>query len=334
MTRPPDHDEYRRRKELAGVGFKQSLEAQPLANDRYRGGWLDLSTFALLHPTSHIRLTDAVVDYNPYRQYKYRMSLPALEYRKLTEVTFCERQSVEATDRYTDLHDRSRAVEIESEPLVVTYGIDETFWQSLATFEFANRGYIVFPEAISDRWTFGCPDLTCFRLGQIQEVLSDIGIVPGGASLPEIELRAEYGEYEPTDVDAGETVGVVEAKGEGKAKKGKRELVDKRGRRKEPYLEGEAVECGWVIAPNATKKMRSWSTKVGGVTWENQEVRYFDSPAQAVDQEQLTEQTSLAKRYVLDLVLRRWELPCTLETAIEICLDNPEELYTYARQSQ
>jgi hypothetical protein len=123
MTRPPNHDEYRRRKELAGVGFKQSLEAQPLANDRYRGGWLDLSTFALLHPTSHIRLAEAVINYNPYRQYKYRMSLPVLEYRKLTEVTFCERQSVEATDRYTDLHDRSRAFEIGSDPLVVTYGM-------------------------------------------------------------------------------------------------------------------------------------------------------------------------------------------------------------------
>lgn len=328
MTRPPTSKDVQKYRRHAAVGFEETLGTHTTDQSTHTGDWLPIATFALLHQRSHICLDSGVRSTTEQVRYKFRESPPPIEYPSLTQIQFIERQSIRATDKYDSIADHASQTDADQRPRVITYGLTERFWQALGAFELAKQGYIVFPEALSNRWGYGCPDLTCFQLGRLQEVLADLGIIPGGAPIQEIELRTVYENYLSTSITATNMVGVAEAKGDGKARSGRRELEDYRNSRKPPYLDGQAIEKGWLLAPNATEEIRVEDGKIGGVTWEDGQSIYVEPPECATDEDESSAAVRIAKRMVLDIVLRRQKLSGSLESTIEDCLTDPEHLYS------
>lgn len=328
MTRPPTFEDVQKCRKRATVGFEETLGARRTDQATYTGEWLPIATFALLHQNSFVCLDNEVHSTTEGARYKFRESLPSIEYPNLTQIQFKCSQSVEATKKYDSIADHANQVDDDQRPKVIVYGLSERFWQALGAFEIAKQGYIVFPEGLSNRWGYGCPDLTCFQLGRLQEVLADLGIVPGGAPIQEIELRTAYENFASTSITATNMVGVAEAKGDGKAKKGRRELEDYRNSRKSPYLEGRTIEKGWLLAPNASEEIQAEDSKIGGVTWEDGQSIYIEPSKCDIDEDESSAAVRTAKRMVLDIVLRQNELSGSLESTIEDCLADPERLYS------
>jgi hypothetical protein len=309
------------------TGICETLQIESESKNTYKGGWFEISTFALAHPNSYIRTTDGVYRGQNFGRYRYNDPLPGIQWRNLFQINIHERQSVESTKKYQDLQSHASSIDTEQVPQLITYGPDETFWQALSTFELAQNDYIVFPEALSGRWTHGIPDLSCFHLGELQRVLADLGVVPGGASLEEIELRAKYDMYESTQTEVNTTVGVVEAKREESASDGRRQLASSRGRNKPPYLDGSAIEKGWLVSPNATRIIESNDSAIGGVTWESGDVVYIEPSEQDANPTAKNSVLNDAKYVVLHTVLQYQELPHSLRETIGRCIEEPEYLY-------
>lgn len=327
MTRGPDWQDVTHRRQLASVGLTETLNLEKTKQTMFSGGWLPISTFAFFHQNSYFSIGDSVIGTDEAPRFRYQEPLPPVGLEEIERLRFYERDSILAADKYRSLEDHAQTVETDA-PTVITYGFDETFWQALGAFEIAANEYIVFPEALSGRWTHGIPDLTCFQLGHLQEVLADIGLVPGGATLEEIELRSMYDKFDPTTIDVENSVGVAEAKGHGKASDGVRELTSHRGSRtKSPYLEGGSIQHGWLISPEAGTTIQSAQDSIGGVTWSEDGVMYQSPPKQAAQNNQQKSAARTAKRLVLDRVLRHQVLSASLNETIEACLKDPEHLY-------
>lgn len=327
MTQPPDWREVQKRRQLATTGLTETLDLSQKEENIYIGNWLPITTLALHHSHSYFHVGDAITSTTESSRFQYRQSLPPIDFTNITSVIFHEQQSIQSTKKYDTLADHARTID-PAKPAVITYGTGESFWQALGAFEIADRDYIVFPEALSGRWTVGVPDLTCLRLGTIHEILADVGVVPGGAPLQEIELRAKYDEYEPKTVEVDDIVGVAEAKRDSSTSNGIRELASHRGRNKSAYLDGRAVEQGWIVSPNAEIAIHSQREEIGGVTWSDEGAVYFEPPRQEARTDERGKATQTAKRLVLDVVLRHQELPDSLDTTIETCLSDPEHLYS------
>jgi hypothetical protein len=330
MGQPPTSEEVVHRKELASIGFGETLNLEKVGRDTYEGNWVNIATFALLHPHSYFCVANGVYSTDELRRFKYREQLPNIDFAEITTIEFNEKQSIEATKKYGLLSDHASQTDSNRRPTVLTYGTDETFWQALGAIELAKQGYIVFPEALSRRWTHGVPDLTVFRLGGLQETLADIGLIPGGAPLQAIQLRAIYRQYDSTEINADETIGAVEAKNEGKGQQGIRELIEYRtsSRDAKPYLDGDIIEYGWLVSPMAQEERSLEDTEVGVVTWDKDQALYFSPQQQRVNVDRQLEEIRAAKRFVLDTVLRHYDTPYSLETTIENSLYEPERLYS------
>jgi len=312
---------------MATVGLTETLNLEKAEQTMFDGDWLSIAAFALLHQNSYFSVDDSVISTDEGDRFRYQEPFPPVDLKEIDRLQFEETQSILATDKYQSLTDHAHTVDRASSA-VITYGTGETFWQALGAFEIAAKEYIVFPEALSGRWTHGIPDLTCFRLGKLQKVLANIGIAPGGATLQELELRSMYDEYDSKTIDIGESVGVAEAKGHDKASKGVRQLTRYRGsKKKQPYLDGRAIQHGWLVSPEATTSLRSACETIGGVTWNQNGVTYQSPPKQATQINQQGRATRAAKRLVLDRILRYQELPESLSETTEACLDDPEHLY-------
>jgi len=326
MTRAPDWQEVKHRRQMATVGLTETLNLEKIEQTVFSGNWLLITAFAFLHQNSYFSVGDSVISTDELNRFPYQEPLPPVGLEEVDRLRFEERQSILATDKYRSLSDHASTVDTTA-PTVITYGTDETFWQALGAFEIAADDHIVFPEALSRRWTHGTPDLTCFRLGRLQNVLADIGFAPGGATLQELELRSVYDEYNSKPIDVEDSVGVAEAKGHGKASNGVRQLTRYRSNGKQPYLDGGAIKHGWLVSPEATAALTSARETVGGVTWNKNGVTYQSPPSQTMQINQQERATQTAKRLVLDRILRHQELPKSLNETIEACLNDPEHLY-------
>jgi hypothetical protein len=327
MSRPPDWEDVQKREQFASIGLTETLRVESTGRNTYVGDWLSIATFAHLHRNSYICTDDDVIPTNYTSRYRYADPLAAVEFDQMKQIRFKEKQSISATKKYDSLIDHARTLDT-SQPTIVTYGTDESFWQALGAFEIADRDYIIFPEVLSRRWTVGIPDLTCFKLGDIQDVLADIGIIPGGAPLIEIELRAKYTKYTSTKACSNECIGVAEAKRDGSSRDGVRELVDRRNSNKPPYLSKGSIERGWIVSPNAGQLLRSNRDEIGGVTWDSEGSTYIEPPRKKGQTEDQEVMIRMAKRIVLERVLRYQQLSESLEQMIEKCIDDPEHLYT------
>jgi len=195
--------------------------------------------------------------------------------------------------------------------------------------EVANHNYIVFPETITGGWTGATrPDGTAFRLGEIQNVLADIGFVPGGVTLPELELRAALDRRDPTTIEVDDALGVIEAKSKANGSDGWRELADHRGGSNggRAYVDFPAVDRGWLVVPLDATRLENVD-RIGGVTWTESGVQYFEpSEVDAADREQ-SYWIDLATNIVLVTILRYQELSGSLSETVEACRTNPDMLY-------
>lgn len=330
MGQAPTSEEVAHRKELASIGFGETLNLESVGRDTYEGNWVNIATFALLHPHSYFCVSNAVYSTDELRRLKYREQPPTINFDEMTTIEFNEKQSIEATEKYDSLSGHASQTDSNRRPTVLTYGTDEAFWQALGAIELAKQGYIVFPEELSRRWTHGVPDLTVFKLGRLQEILADIGLISGGAPLQEIQLRTIYRQYDPTQINAGETIGAVETKKEGKSQQGIRELIEYRTSRREakPYLDGDIIEYGWLVSPMVQEERSLEDTEVGVVTWDKNQALYFSPHEQRVNVDKQAEKIRAAKRFILDAVLRHYDTPSSLESTIQNSLYKPKRLYS------
>ena len=330
--RPPNYEEVRRIESLADMGLQETLGFDPTGNRlTYHGDWLSVAVFGLSNATCFFVPNDGVVGTNPHLRYRYHDSLPDINYKQYDKVRFHNIETIVAKETFDSFEDE--AADREGDPRLLVYGPKESFWQQLACLRLAEQGYVVFPESLSQRWTHGIPDLTCFQLGRLQEVLADIGVIPNGAALVEAELRSKYNLFEPQEIEADSSIGAVEvkrdAKANGKPKTGFRDLTSYRGSKdKSPYLADESIEKGWLVCPNAEDVIEENNDTVGGITWDTDGESFYEAPRHEYDQTAQAESIDVAKRTLLSLILRHQPLSEPLSQTVQECIEDPNKLYS------
>lgn len=320
---PPDYADVLERRQLALTGLGSALDQSDSDDHLFSGDWLWIASFALQHTASYVKSGESVLNPRYGERHRSCELLPDIDFPSLERLRFQERESCEsAKSKSLDEYAQERA----EENLVVTYGGLEHFWQTLGAREFAARDYVVFPEYHTQRWAPGIPDLAVFRLGALQETLSDIGLLAGGGTLQEIELRSYYNRYDSTQIDVERAVGVVEAKAIGNERSGYLQLAQRRNTDKEPYLNGDAVEQGWLVCPKAGDEIRS-GAEIGGLTWNTSGTEFHAAPHQTADSQAKAEAVQDAKRILLQKALKYQSLPASLPECIENCIADPDYLY-------
>ena len=172
--------------------------------------------------------------------------------------------------------EEDRALADTTADLVLRVPEDARIWALLGRFALADLGYIDGSGLRAVRPDVGRTDGIAFQLGRLQAVLADIGVVPGGALLPEIALRARFDRYESTSVDAGERVCATHAVERGQLSAGlDRLLVPDAGRSDLPT--SNAVDSSWLFCPRVrgARHLFDW---VGGVTWDHLGVATSTAP--------------------------------------------------------
>lgn len=242
---------------------------------------------------------------------------------KSTESMVGEHQSFKDREEFVQRLDENSGI--------VAFGSrGEGFWNSLGSMEIGKQGYIVFPEFLASGIVgVARPDGVAYQLGKHQEILSELGFIPGGATLPEIALRSCFDERSSTKESPETRVTVIEAKPEERGADGRRELVSHRQGNKRPYLDGGPVDGGWLICPRDQGRM-SKLEKIGGITWDEEGPEVIEAPISSdVDTAAQERAVREAMTLVLDQVLRYQPLEEPLAQAVRDCLDNPERLYHY-----
>lgn len=294
----------------------------------FSGDWLSISTLGLSHRRSYFRVDGETYgrQYNRREPWHRPVDYSDIDFPQLNDLYFVFRNKVRLSSgnsnkyiRYTDRRSKNG---------VYSFGAGEFWWQAVGGSILSREGYIVFNEGLSSRWSPGHPDLTCFKLGEIQRVLADIGVVPGGATLPEIELRSKYDKLDSHQVKPETTTGVVEVKDIDKATSGIRQLRSHRGGRdrKPPYLESDQIEEGWLVCPEARSSLEPTDT-VGGVTWDADTVSVI--PPTSTEAPKKAKALQEARAITLQSVLQFRDLDEELPDAISRCLDDPTVLYEY-----
>lgn len=297
-------------------GFSTSNE-----DEGWAGNTLDLATLWLFHSETYVSHPNVGIDYSD--NFRLRMGLERVD----TDINEIDTLQIKSSSG-----NRSQDVVAsysDSEMGLVTYGPGESFWETVGAMEIATRNYIVFPQTITPSrggWTgSSLPDGTAFRLGELQNVLADLGYIPGGATLPEIELRAYLNELNSKDINVQKSIGVIEAKKEGKGAEGARQLVDHRAG-KDAYLDYPAIDRGWLVCPFDKRRITNIE-RIGGVTWTESGVSYFEAPTVDAMVQRQSRWIELATTVVLTTILRYHELSQPLADAVNLCQNDPTKLY-------
>ncbi len=170
----------------------------------------------------------------------------------------------------------------------------------------------------------GRTDGIAVRLGRRQEVLAELGVVPGGALRPEIAVRSRYDQFEPTCVDAGERVSATHAVEEGELTAGLDRLVSP-DETQSGFPTSNAVDSTWLFCPRkrGARHRFDW---IGGVTWDHVGVATSPAPwldAREADHEEARQAAApLVVRHVL--AGQRDQLVGAPEDLLERCVDEPE----------
>ncbi len=83
---------------------------------------------------------------------------------------------------------------IDPSKVIITFTGGEDFYTIVGSFILRDLGYIIFPEDLIDVFICnGVPDLVVAKLGNLQEVLIDRGIIENGGFLAEVELWPIFG---------------------------------------------------------------------------------------------------------------------------------------------
>lgn len=330
--RPPEYEEVKRSESVVDTGLQETLGFDSTEDHlTYHGGWLSVAVFGLSNATCFFIPNEGVVSVTPKRRYRYQDTLPDIDFKQYDKMRFHNSETIVAKETFDSFEDE--AAGRDGEPRLLLYGSKENFWQQLASFRLAEQGYVVFPESLSEKWTYGVPDLTCFQFGELQEVLADIGIVPNGASLIEAELRSKYDLYDSQKIEVGSLIGAVEVKRDaeanGKPKTGLRDLTSYRGSKdKSPYLAGNSIEKGWLVCPNAADVLEENDDTVGGITWDAESESFYEAPTHDIDQAAQAEKIDAAKETLLTWILRHQPLSEPLSQVVQECIKKPEKLYS------
>jgi len=97
-----------------------------------------------------------------------------------------------------ELSDICRTLEghfgIDLSKAIITFTGGEDFYSVVGSFILRRLGYIIFPEGLVDPFVCaGVPDLVVAKLGNLQEVLIECGIIENGGFLAEVELWPIFG---------------------------------------------------------------------------------------------------------------------------------------------
>ena len=232
---------------------------------------------------------------------------------------------------YQSFDDRERYVQQQNEDSGLTaFGSKgEGFWTSLGMMELGKQGYITVPEFLaSGIGGTGLPDGVAYQLGEHQEILAELGFLPGGAPLPEIALRSCFDIRSPTELSTGIRVAAIEGKSDGKGADGRRQLASHR-RNGDPYLASEPVDGGWLFCPRDHGRL-SRLEEIGAISWDDDGPAVRQAPVSSdVDEMARDREARQATALVLDQVLRYQPLDTPLTQAVRDCLDNPERLHHY-----
>lgn len=107
-----------------------------------------------------------------------------------------------------------------------------------------------------------------------------------------------------------------------------RELTESRNNGKDPYLDGDGVEQGWLVCPNAHDVIEGNNDCIGGVSWDKEGSSYYAPPRQDTDPDAWRGNFGYGKWILLRTILKHQELTRSLPTTIEACIEEPDRLYS------
>lgn len=272
--------------------------------------WLDGATLWLAsdlvqHVPSGVRTT-----YGDLLDQRRTLDSVAVDWRSLTTVAVWTAEE-------------DRALADTTADLVLRVPEDAQIWALLGRFALADLGSIDCADLTVGRPDYGARDGLAVQLGDLQDVLADIGLVPGGALFPEIALRARFDRYDSTRGGAGERVSATHAVERGEMRAGLDHVLSP-----EPgpdYVTGDGIDSGWLFCPGLRGGRHRFDW-VGGVTWDHLGVATSAAPwLDAQADKHAAGRRQLARGVLLHVFQGyREQLVDAPDDLVERCVEAPE----------
>lgn len=203
--------------------------------------------------------------------------------------------------------------------LVVHVPDSARVWALLGRLAPADQGYVDISELRTRRPDLERTDGIAVQFGAIQTEFAACGLVPGGATLPEVALRSRLDRYDPTQLDADEHTSLTTAVELDQMREGLDRLLRAEDSTLTPT---DGADSGWLFCPRARRQRHRFDW-VGGVTWDHVGIATSDTHRGDALPDKHAKTRRLTGRLVLRHALRCQDLDGAPDDLIERCLDEP-----------